>query len=78
MKTFCQFDNMNNILERIEVSKTKTGYRFKTCRYFLNQRGCYDKIGCNTCNISYADRKKCLEKEKAAEDWDTAVVQGLK
>ena len=77
MRTFRQFDNMNNILELIEVSKTKTGYRIKTCRYFLNQRGYYNKIGCNTCNISFADRKKCLEKEKAAEDWYTAVVQDL-
>ena len=51
MKVFRQFDNTTNILEIIESSTTQTGYTFKTCRYKLNQKGCYVKINCNTCNI---------------------------
>jgi len=77
MKVFRQFNNTTNILEIIESSKTKTGYTFKTCRYKLNQKGCYVKINCNTCNISFADRKKCLEKEKDDQDWYTSVVTGI-
>jgi len=75
MRVFRQFDNTNNRLEIIEVSTNNIGYEFKISRYILNRSGCYNKLGYTTCNISYDDRKKCLEREKADEDWNIGIVQ---
>ncbi len=77
MRVFRRFDNSNNILEINEVTATT----LKSTRYFLNNRGCYDKISSYTCNLQnkqyQATRKKCLAKLKEDQDWYTAVVLGI-
>tara|TARA_A100001011_G_scaffold186030_1_gene194704 strand:- start:55 stop:288 length:234 start_codon:yes stop_codon:yes gene_type:complete len=76
MKIIRRFDNTNNILEINERTKTT----LKSTRYYLNQKGCYDKISSYTYDLTsdYCKRyNTCIKQQKALEDWNTAVVQGL-
>ena len=75
MKVFRRFDNMNNILEINQVTKSY----IKSSRYFLNQKGCYILTSSYKCpmNKYLAMRKRCIPKIMEAEKWNTTIIPNI-
>ena len=75
MREFRRFDNMNNILEINQVTKSY----IKSTRFFLNNRGCYVKMSSYKCpmNTYMAYRKRCIPKVMKALRWNQTVPLGL-